>query len=86
MTLIIFLLISIAIYYLLIYRYDYFNSNKNGKLVCKSCGSHVEKDYNVCPICKESLKRPCPKCSSMLDVKWNFCPFCEYDLKKGESF
>lgn len=84
MTLFFLILIASAIYVLFIYQNDVKNKNINntsGK--CPNCGSAVESHFNVCPICKETLKTPCPACGEKLSVKWEYCPFCECNLKKN---
>ncbi|WP_408626307.1 zinc ribbon domain-containing protein [Anaerosolibacter carboniphilus] len=49
---------------------------------CPNCNSIVEKDFNVCPICKETLKKYCTNCGEKIDVHWRFCPYCEKPIDK----
>ncbi len=86
MTLLLLSVIAALIYYIAIYRVDNSGSSKqeNGKK-CPSCGSPVEKNYNVCPICRETLNVKCPHCGEKLDVAWKYCPYCEKRPEQGES-
>ena len=85
-TLFILLILAFCIYYLFIYKtnntnqVDIYKSNK-----CPNCGSVVEKDFNVCPICKETLKKHCENCGEKVEVHWNFCPYCEKHINKGKN-
>ena len=84
MTLLILVLIAFFIYYLSIYRNHFGIKNINAQFKCPSCGSKIEKEFNVCPICKESLKKPCHNCGEIIEVHWNYCPYCENRIKKGD--
>jgi RNA polymerase subunit RPABC4/transcription elongation factor Spt4 len=57
----------------------------NAQNKCPNCGSKIEKEFNVCPICKESLKKPCHNCSEIIEAHWNYCPYCEKRIKKGDD-
>lgn len=85
MTLLFLILTAILIYYFLVYRTDETNLlNSSARLKCPSCSNAVEKDYNVCPICKETLKRKCANCGEMLEGHWNYCPYCEAPVQKKD--
>jgi len=45
----------------------------------------VEPDFNVCPVCKETLKKKCNNCGESVDVTWKYCPYCEVSLRKGDN-
>lgn len=78
MTLFLLVLIAGAIYYFVIYK-DSVNNQffSIDKKRCPNCKNPVEESFNVCPVCKETLKRKCGNCGERLDVSWAFCPFCE---------
>ncbi len=78
MTLLILILIAILIYYKTILSID---SNKK----CPNCQNSVEPDFNVCPVCKETLKRKCNNCGESVDVTWKYCPYCETSLREGDK-
>ncbi|KXG73940.1 zinc ribbon domain-containing protein [Thermotalea metallivorans] len=84
MTLLLLILMAFLIYYLFIYKanhVDLLEVNKINK--CPSCGNRVEKNFNVCPICKETLKKFCTNCGEKIDIHWNYCPYCEKYIDKG---
>ncbi|AOT69184.1 zinc ribbon domain-containing protein [Geosporobacter ferrireducens] len=84
MTLLFLIVISILIYYVFIYRdnnMDFFSIKKVKR--CPNCGNTVEKTFNVCPICKETLKKSCVNCGEKVDVFWKYCPYCEKEIEKG---
>jgi len=83
MTLFLLILATIAIYYFFIYK-------ENGKQIllktgkrCPNCKNIVKDSFNVCPICKETLKRKCGNCGERIDIDWKFCPYCENKIDKG---
>lgn len=86
MNLIILITVIFIIYYFFIYKETYksFFEHKNGKR-CPNCGNNIEANYNVCPICKETLKKKCPDCEKMVDVNWKYCPYCKTILRKGDN-
>ena len=85
MALLLLVLAAIVIYYFFIYR-------ENGKLKlfstggkrCPNCKNPIEDSYNVCPVCKETLKRKCVNCGQRVDISWKYCPFCENLIDKSE--
>ena len=86
MTLFLFIIIAGTVYYFIIYKVDYkktIQSNEDKR--CPNCKNSVEKSFNICPICKETLKRKCPNCGEMVEVSWKYCPYCERSLKQGDS-
>lgn len=86
MTLLLLILISMVIYYFFIYKQAYKTIlyKVNGKR-CPNCSNPVESDFNVCPVCKETLKRKCNSCGEYVDVTWKYCPYCEASLRKGDN-
>lgn len=78
MTLFFLLLIAILIYYFFIYKSEnVFKIRLNGTRRCPNCHNAVKDDFNVCPICKETLKRKCLKCGEKIESSWKYCPYCE---------
>jgi RNA polymerase subunit RPABC4/transcription elongation factor Spt4 len=86
MTLLFLIAITIIVYYIFIYKEAYKNifNNKYYKK-CPNCSNPIEASYNVCPVCKETLKMKCDGCGNMVDKNWKYCPYCELTLKKGDS-
>lgn len=84
MTLLILLISALLIYYLFIYKEytksNFFTQNKT----CPNCKNIVEENFNVCPICKETLKRTCESCGEKVDASWTYCPYCEKPMRKSE--
>jgi RNA polymerase subunit RPABC4/transcription elongation factor Spt4 len=86
LTLVFLLIIAGVIYYFFIYKGSYKTmlfSSDNKK--CPNCQNPVEPDFNVCPVCKETLKRKCNNCGASVDVTWKYCPYCETSLRKGDN-
>lgn len=52
---------------------------------CPNCKNPVQENFNVCPICKETLKRKCPGCQERIDITWRYCPYCEQKVDTGED-
>lgn len=69
-------LLGLLIY--LIVRSD----NKTPKERCISCGNNVNKDYNICPYCGNSLDCKCPKCGTKISPNWILCPKCGTKTEK----
>lgn len=46
------------------------------KPMCPGCGRPTHADWQVCPHCHTTLKRPCLKCNRLLDLVWTQCPYC----------
>jgi RNA polymerase subunit RPABC4/transcription elongation factor Spt4 len=44
---------------------------------CTVCGSPVDSDYLVCPVCTTKLRLACAQCSRPLESTWQVCPYCE---------
>jgi RNA polymerase subunit RPABC4/transcription elongation factor Spt4 len=85
MTLFFLILAAILIYYFFIYRdngkYLFFEVGKR----CPNCKNIVKDSFNVCPICKETLKKKCVHCGERINVEWKFCPYCENKVNNGEN-
>lgn len=43
---------------------------------CPQCGSPIEKDFIVCPVCNTQVRNVCPSCRRPLDAHWKVCPYC----------
>jgi RNA polymerase subunit RPABC4/transcription elongation factor Spt4 len=52
---------------------------------CGNCHARIESDFQVCPSCGNSLKRPCPKCERLLELRWTFCPYCATTLNSAPA-
>ncbi len=85
MTLFLLIVSAIIIYYFFIYRENgkqlFFKAEKR----CPNCKNIVKDSYNVCPICKETLKKKCAKCGERINVEWKFCPYCEKKVDKVDT-
>jgi RNA polymerase subunit RPABC4/transcription elongation factor Spt4 len=44
---------------------------------CTVCGTAVDSDYLVCPVCTTKLRQACAQCSRPLESTWQVCPYCE---------
>jgi hypothetical protein len=54
------------------------------ELKCKVCGSGVEPDYLVCPVCTTRLRSACAACHKPLEPAWQVCPYCETPVPVGD--
>ena len=52
---------------------------------CPNCSNPVEIEFNVCPVCKETLRKKCHCCGSMVDITWKYCPYCEETLRNSNN-
>ncbi|MBO0778668.1 MAG: zinc ribbon domain-containing protein, partial [Ktedonobacteraceae bacterium] len=52
---------------------------------CSNCHARIETDFQVCPSCGNSLKRPCPKCERLLELRWTFCPYCASNVNSAPA-
>ena len=43
---------------------------------CPNCGTTIEKDFIVCPVCNTQVRNVCPSCHKPLDAHWKVCPNC----------
>jgi hypothetical protein len=43
---------------------------------CGVCGSGVDDDFLVCPVCTTQLRQACASCSRPLEAAWQVCPYC----------
>lgn len=86
MALFFLILLAFLIYYLLIER-----GSGNSKNMCQSekkcptCHNPVEDSFNLCPICKETLKKACPHCGEKVQIGWRFCPFCGKTITRAAN-
>lgn len=46
------------------------------KPVCPGCGRPANPEWQVCPYCHTTLKKPCTHCGKMLELGWKQCPYC----------
>lgn len=45
-------------------------------LKCPNCKKKIEKEWQKCPHCNETLKKICRKCGQELKEEWVSCPNC----------
>ena len=48
---------------------------------CPKCGSPIEKDFVVCPVCDTQVRNVCPSCHRPLDAHWKVCPYCRTHIQ-----
>ena len=44
--------------------------------ICPKCGSPIDRDFVVCPICNTQVRNVCPTCHRPLNADWKVCPYC----------
>lgn len=48
---------------------------------CPNCGTPIEKDFVVCPVCNTQVRNVCPSCKRPLDAHWKVCPYCRTHIQ-----
>lgn len=48
---------------------------------CLNCGTTIEKDFIVCPVCNTQVRNVCPTCKRPLEAHWKVCPFCRTHIQ-----
>ena len=48
---------------------------------CPNCGTSIEKDFIVCPVCNTQVRNVCPTCKRPLEAHWKVCPFCRTHIQ-----
>lgn len=48
---------------------------------CAKCGTTIEKDFVVCPVCNTQVRNVCPSCRKPLDAHWKVCPYCRTHIQ-----
>ena len=48
---------------------------------CPQCGTSIEKDFVVCPVCNTQVRNVCPSCHRPLDAHWKVCPYCRTHIQ-----
>lgn len=48
---------------------------------CPQCGTTIEKDFIVCPVCNTQVRNVCPNCRKPLDAHWKVCPYCRTHIQ-----
>lgn len=48
---------------------------------CPQCGTPIEKDFVVCPVCNTQVRNVCPSCHKPLDAHWKVCPYCRTHIQ-----
>lgn len=44
--------------------------------VCPTCGTQIDEDFIVCPMCDTQVRNVCPSCHRPLNANWKVCPYC----------
>lgn len=61
---------------------EWFDIEKEEKILCPFCKYQIQPDYKFCPNCRECLKKHCIFCQKELNPKWTICPYCWKDQEK----
>ncbi len=48
---------------------------------CPNCGTPIEKDFVVCPVCNTQVRNVCPSCRRPLEAHWKVCPYCRTHIQ-----
>lgn len=48
---------------------------------CPNCGTTIEKDFIVCPVCNTQVRNVCPTCKKPLEAHWIVCPYCRTHIQ-----
>ena len=48
---------------------------------CPKCGTTIEKNLIVCPVCNTQVRNVCPSCHKPLDAHWKVCPYCRTHIQ-----
>ncbi len=48
---------------------------------CPKCGTPIEKDFIVCPVCNTQVRNVCPSCHKPLEAHWKVCPYCRTHIQ-----
>lgn len=51
---------------------------------CANCHRRVERDWIICPSCRNRLRRVCPNCSKLVELDWSLCAWCGKDFERPE--
>ena len=46
------------------------------KGICPKCGTPIDRDFVVCPVCNTQVRNVCPTCHRPLNAEWKVCPYC----------
>ena len=44
--------------------------------ICPKCGTPIDRDFVVCPVCNTQVRNVCPTCHRPLNAEWKVCPYC----------
>ena len=44
--------------------------------ICPKCGTPIDRDFVVCPVCNTHVRNVCPTCHRPLNAEWKVCPYC----------
>ncbi|MBY4797940.1 zinc ribbon domain-containing protein [Collinsella sp. AGMB00827] len=48
---------------------------------CPQCGTGIERDFVVCPMCNTQVRNVCPSCHKPLEAAWKVCPWCRTHIQ-----
>lgn len=48
---------------------------------CPNCGTPIERDFVVCPVCNTQVRNVCPSCHKPLEAHWKVCPYCRTHIQ-----
>ncbi len=54
------------------------------RLSCPKCHNRVEKEFLLCPVCYQPLKKPCAECGKLLNLEWDVCPYCGHMSERAQ--
>jgi RNA polymerase subunit RPABC4/transcription elongation factor Spt4 len=50
---------------------------------CPECERRVERDFQLCPWCRATLRNRCTACQKLLNLRWEICPYCGEEAPAG---
>lgn len=56
-----------------------------GHPACPACGSPVDDDFLVCPVCARQLRQACVSCNAPLQGGWQACPYCAEPIEPARE-
>jgi RNA polymerase subunit RPABC4/transcription elongation factor Spt4 len=49
---------------------------------CRACDRRVDKEWIICPWCRNRLQRVCPNCERLVGLDWSLCAWCGKDFER----
>lgn len=59
----------------------YLERELNSQPACPNCSSAVDREFQYCPSCGETLKHGCPNCGRLVEIGWRVCAHCGESLR-----